>query len=138
MTTSSILANISKIVLVIGLIFLFVKLIRNIPKKEEGTRGYDKVKVVLYNLHKVGPILATILAFIHGLIIPPINQTYVWTGWLLGITMVLLSGIGIFMGFKTKWVPYTEEENKKYLCMRIVKWILTGLMLVALALHYLY
>ena len=60
------IADIAKILLVLGLFFIIVK---GIGKRPSGI--YDK----LYILHKAGPVLATILAFIHGFTIAPLSQT---------------------------------------------------------------
>jgi len=122
-----VIADIAKILIVLGLIFIVVKGLGKRPG------SYSK----LYILHKAGPGIATILAFYHGLTYVPISQTYVWTGWLLGIILLALMAIGIFLGFKSNWVPFEDEMNKKYRVLRIVKWLLTALVIVAIAIHYL-
>jgi len=122
-----VIADIAKILFVLGLIFIVVKGLGKRPG------SYSK----LYILHKAGPGLATILAFVHGLTYVPITQTYVWTGWLLGITLLALMAIGILLGFKSNWIPFEDEMDKKYKPLRITKWLLTVLVIILLAAHYL-
>ncbi len=121
------LADIAKILVVLGLIFIIVK--------AQGKRpgSYNS----LYILHKAGPGLATIIAFVHGLTYVPISQTYVVTGWFLGIALLSLMFLGIFLGFKSDWVPFDDEMNKKYRAVRLLKWLLTMIVIIALASHYL-
>ena len=122
------IADIAKILFVLGLVFLFVKVLGNRDS------GYYSAT---YNLHKAGAALATLLAFLHGLTIAPLSQTYLLTGWLLGFALLALLILGVKMGFNSTWVPYDDEQNQKYKGMRIVKWILTALVIVALGAHYL-
>ncbi len=122
------IADIAKILFVLGLVFLFAKVL---GKREA---GYYKTT---YNLHKAGAALATILGFVHGLTITPLSQTYVLTGWLLGFALLALFILGVVMGFKSEWIPYDDEQNQNYKGMRIVKWILTVLVVVSLGAHYL-
>ncbi|MFW9911774.1 MAG: hypothetical protein ACFFEU_04850 [Candidatus Thorarchaeota archaeon] len=120
---------IAKTLFGLGLIFIIVK---GIGKRPSGT--YNK----LYILHKAGAGLATILAFVHGFTIEPQNQAYVLTGWFLGLTLLPLFILGVFLGFQNGWVPFDEEKNRKYRNLRIVKWVLTVLVIAAFASHYLF
>jgi uncharacterized membrane protein len=133
---SDVLADISKILLVVGLIFAILKIL-NKTKKDKPT-FYEKAKVPLYNLHKVGSILATILAFIHGFTFTPIDPKYILSGWILGLSMVVLSILGIYLGFKSNWKPFDEVQNREFKNLRIIKWILTIIIIVFLAVHYIY
>jgi hypothetical protein len=121
------ITDISKVLFVVGLLFIIVKGLRKRPS------AYG----LLYNLHKTGPALATILAFVHGLTIDPIDQTYMTTGWFLGLSMLALFVLGIFMGFKSSWVPFDDQKNAEFKKLRILKWILTATVIVGLASHYL-
>ncbi|MBD3405344.1 MAG: hypothetical protein GF411_04295 [Candidatus Lokiarchaeota archaeon] len=125
---ADILADMTKILFVLGLLFIIIKLF---GKRSSGSYN------LLYNVHKAGPALATILAFVHGLLIPPINSAYVWTGWLFGLNMILLMALGIYMGFQSEWIPFDEEQNRKYRMLRIIKWILTITVIATLGIHYL-
>ena len=122
------IADIAKILFVLGLIFLFVKLLK---KKDAGYYNF------IYNLHKAGPALATILGFAHGITITPLSTNYVWTGWFLGLVLVALLILGAVMGFKSEWIPYNDEQDQEYKLLRVAKWILTILLIVALGAHYL-
>ena len=134
---STITANISVILLVLGVIFIFAKVLSKGTNNADNKSLYDKLKVPLYNFHKSGTALATILGFVHGSLVEPISRAYVITGWTLGGSMLLMSVLGIYMGFKSDWVPYNESENKKFKTLRIVKWVLTLVMIGALPAHYL-
>ncbi|NHI93215.1 MAG: hypothetical protein EAX96_11990 [Candidatus Lokiarchaeota archaeon] len=130
---SIIFENLSKIFLVIGLVSIFLKII--LVK-----RNYDQIsekkKLIIYNIHKASFSLSTIFAFIHGFTFVPINRTYIITGWLFGIVMIVLFLIGIKLGFQNNWKPYNEEENSKYKKIRALKWILTLLLMIFLVMHY--
>ncbi len=130
---NEIIINVAKVLFGIGVLFLFLKLF--LTKKEE--KISKSLKLIIYNIHKASFILSTILGFIHGLTIIPINQTYVITGWLFGISTIILCVIGIRMGFKNKWTPYTKEERNKNKKVRSIKWILTILTIAFLGMHYL-
>ena len=109
----------------------------NKRKWQDASRPQSITKRVLYQLHINGSKVAVILGFIHGLIIAPLNQTYTITGWLLGIVMVALLVTGAFLSIKTKSKPMNREDDSKWKKMRISKWILTVLVFLTLALHYL-
>lgn len=121
------IADIAKILVVLGLIFIIVKVLGKRPNY------YNK----LYILHKAGPGLATVLAFVHGLTYVPISQTYVWSGWFLGLSLLALMFIGIFLGFQSNWIPFDDDKNREFRALRVLKWLLTGLVIIALASHYL-
>jgi hypothetical protein len=57
--------------------------------------------------------------------------------WLFGILMVIQMGLGTFLSIKTKSKPMNREDYVKWRKIRIIKWILTMLVFLALALHYL-
>ncbi|NHJ85564.1 MAG: hypothetical protein FK734_08885 [Asgard group archaeon] len=131
---STITINISKVLILIGIIFIIWKMITKVKKKPSNV--YEKSKKIFYNLHKAGPGIALILSFVHGLTIEPINQTYVITGWIFGGLMLLLTGSGIFLGFQSKWTPFNEDQDAHYKIIRIIKWVLTVFLIAALILHY--
>ncbi len=121
------IADIAKILLGLGLIFIIVKGIGKRPA------AYGK----LYILHKAGAGIATVLGFIHGFTIVPQSQIYVTTGWFVGLSMLALLVIGVFLGFQNEWVPFDNDKDQKFKTLRIVKWILTLLVVIALGSHYL-
>ncbi|MFW9921924.1 MAG: hypothetical protein ACFFDW_01400 [Candidatus Thorarchaeota archaeon] len=136
---SDLTSIISLVFLAIGLVFLIVKIIFKLTKKEVEGTFYQKIRKPLYIIHISTPVLATILAFIHGFaFLTPINQTFAITGWILGADMLLLSILGIVMGFKNKWMPFETEQDRKYLVIRIIKWILSLGMIVLVIGHYLF
>ena len=130
---NEILVNVAKILFGIGILFLLLKLFIN--RKDEGDS--EKLKILIYNVHKPCFALSTILGFIHGLTIVPINQTTIITGWLFGTCMILSCIIGIKMGFDNDWKPYNKEERSEHNKVRLLKWLLTILAIVFLGMHYL-
>lgn len=122
------IADIAKILFSLGLFFIILKAI---GKRQSGM--YSK----LYILHKAGPGLATILGFYHGLTIAPLSETYVLTGWILGFFLLVLMILGIKLGFSSEWIPFDEDQNKKFKRVRVLKWVLTLLVCAAMGAHYL-
>lgn len=135
-TLSSITANLSLAFLFLGLLFLIIKPLQKPSQQGSSQDSNNIAKNIMYQLHKAGPAIATILAFIHGFVIEPYNQTFMYTGLVFGLAMILLSGLGIIMGFKNKWIPYTAAEDRKYKKIRMIKWILTVVMIGTLIAHY--
>ncbi len=101
--------------------------------------NYDELnpkhKLVLFNLHNVGFMIATILGFVHGFVVHE-DPSYLVSGWIMGISMLLMSGLGVYLVFQSGWQPFKEEQDKKYKTLRISKWILTLIMLLSLVWHY--
>ena len=120
--------DIAKVSICLGLLFLVMKVL--------GRRS-SGLYTPLYHLHKVGPGLATVLAFVHGLTYDPIDLTYTLTGWAVGACMVLLLVIGSVLGFSSKWVPFDRAMDRQNLWLRVVKWVLTVLLIASLGMHYL-
>ena len=127
------IVDIAKILFAVGLLSSAFKILF-IKKYNQST---DSKKMIIYNLHKASFALSIILGFIHGLTIVSVNQTYILTGWLFGLTMISLMIIGIRMGFKNDWKPYNKEQNTQHRKIRLFKWILTILVVALLGMHYL-
>ena len=132
---STILANISKVLIVAGLIFVIWKIFRKRSRKKPYESIQNNKKLIFYNIHKAGFILATILGFVHFMIVE-VNPIYNLSGWILGISMLVMSGQGIYLGFQSGWQPFTEDQDKKHKYMRISKWILTPIMFLSLVWHF--
>ena len=131
--------NICKIFLVLALFYPVYKILNKRKLKDGSNSGHhtNTTKRVLYQLHVNGSKVAVIFGFIHGIIRSPIDQTYLITGWLLGIVMVILMGAGAFLSIKNHSKPMNREDDVKWRKIRIIKWILTMLVFLILALHYL-
>ena len=131
--------NICKIFLVLALFYPVYKILNKRKLVDGSNSGYhtSTTKRVLYQLHVNGSKVAVIFGFIHGIIRSPIDQTYLITGWLLGIVMVILMGMGAFLSIKNHSKPMNREDDVKWRKIRIIKWILTMLVFLILALHYL-
>ncbi len=134
---SEISANLAKLLGVIGVIFVFFKLNDKLLQNQTYSTFYQKIKLPFYQIHVNGTKIAIILAFVHGFTVKPINQSYIITGWLLGITMLLLLVLGVLLSIKNKSKPMETEEDLEWKTIRIIKWILTACALLFLFLHYL-
>ncbi|MFX1238550.1 MAG: hypothetical protein ACFFAS_01950 [Promethearchaeota archaeon] len=127
------IVDIAKILFAVGLLSSVFKILF-IKKYNQIT---DSKKMIICNLHKASFALCIILGFIHGLTIVPVNQTYVLTGWLFGLTTIILMVLGVRMGFQNDWKPYNKEQNSQHGKIRLIKWILTILAVALLGMHYL-
>ena len=136
---SEITAFISVFLLFLGLIFVVWKMInKQSQKKEEHTsaRVYKKIEKPLYILHLSASAIGSILSIVHGVTAEPVNLVCKISGLILVITTHLMFIMGVIMGVKNKMEPYGSEldtENKK---ARIIKWILTGITIIALIVHF--
>jgi len=93
---SELITNLAKILLVIGVPFVFFKSINKSVHNYGYTSFYQKIKRPFYQLHVNATKIGTVLAFVHGFTVQPISQMYILTGWLLGIIMIVLLGLGYF------------------------------------------
>ncbi|MFW9890102.1 MAG: hypothetical protein ACFFER_18115, partial [Candidatus Thorarchaeota archaeon] len=91
---SSIAAVLALVFLLIGVIFLPLKLLR----KDLENSDYR----LLYKVHVNAPKLALILAFVHGLTRETINPPNVPTGWTVGILLAALAVVGGVISIKRK------------------------------------
>lgn len=129
-------AHSSEILLSIGLIFVFLKIVDKILQKPAYKVYYEKVKLPFYYLHIICITLAVILAFLHGIIIKPLNNSYIVTGLLFGIILLISSGLGVILAFKGYWRPFNDEKDSELRNIRIIKWILTISAFISLLMHY--
>jgi len=130
-----ILTSLSKIFLVIGLVYVIQKVI-NKKWYQNTTPLFTKRKQFWYNIHVNISKLSVLAAFAHGLTISPVNQKYLFTGWILGLLMIFLTLLGAFLSIKTSSKPMSQEEDLKWRSIRIIKWILTVTIFPLIALHY--
>ncbi len=134
---SELSANLAKIFLVIGVPFVFFKSINKNVHNYGYTSFYQKTKRPFYQLHVNATKIGIILAFVHGFTVQPISQTYILTGWLLGIIMIVLLGLGAFLSIKNKSHPMDTGKDLQWKTIRHLKWVLGICVLVSLFLHYL-
>jgi hypothetical protein len=125
---SSIAAALALIFLIFGVIFLPLKLLR----KDLENPNYR----LLYKVHINAPKLALILAFVHGLTRETINPPNILTGWTLGIALIALAVLGAVISIKNKSEPLDDEGDTEWKPVRIVKWVLTVVIVIVLTLHY--
>lgn len=135
---SLVTAYLAKIFLVVGLIFLGLKILHKRINNQRLNSFYEGAEKPLYLLHINATKFATILAFVHGFTAGPSSDSYLITGWILGIAMVLLLVLGAWMSIKNKSQPMNEFRDSDWRAVRIIKWLLTGLVILALASHYLW
>ena len=127
---SSVAAVLALVFLVIGVVFLPLKLLR----KDLESSNYK----ILYRVHVNAPKLALILAFVHGFTRETINPANVPTGWTIGISLILLAVLGALVSFRNKSEPLDEQGDTEWRTVRIVKWILTVVIVLVIALHYIW
>jgi hypothetical protein len=125
---SSIAALLSLVFFVLGLLFLPVKLLR----KDIENSTYR----ILYKLHLHAPKLATILALLHGFTVSPVVSAYLLSGWILGISLILMLAIGAFLTIKTGSEPLDDQGDVTWKNVRIFKYLLTIVAIISLVLHY--
>jgi hypothetical protein len=77
------------------------------------------------------------LSFVHGVVVAQVDVVYVVTGWVLGDVMAILLGLGAFISIKSGAKPMDGKADRKWERIWAVKWALTLLLFVTLALHYL-
>ncbi|MFW9967839.1 MAG: hypothetical protein ACFFEA_11870 [Candidatus Thorarchaeota archaeon] len=125
---SSNAAVLALVFLIIGVIFLPLKLLR----KDLENSNYR----LLYKVHVNAPKLALILAFVHGLTQETINPPNVPTGWTVGIVLVALAVLGGVISIKRKSEPLDDQGDAEWKTARVVKWVLTIVIVLVLTLHY--
>jgi uncharacterized membrane protein len=128
-------ANIGKVLIVAGLIFVVWKVVRKHSNKKPYETIKRSKKQTWYNIHKAAFALATILGFVHFVAVE-VDPKYLLSGWILGISMVIMFGQGIYLGFRSGWQPFTGAQDQQYKTMRIVKWILTPIMFLSMVWHF--
>ena len=133
---SAILATIAKISLVLGFVFVVLKIMYKRSQNQKYRAFYEQRRSLLYQVHVNVSKLAVFSAFIHGFIVTQMDQIYSITGWLLGVAMVILLGLGAFLSIKNDSKPMDEESDQKWKTIRIVKWIFTVAVVIFLLLHY--
>ena len=125
---STIAAYAALIFLIIGVIFLPLKLIQ---KDVENSRYR-----LLYKLHVNAPKLALILAYLHGFTRETINPPNIPTGWILGISLVILAALGALLSIKSNSEPLDDKGDSDWRSVRIVKWVFTVVIVFVLMLHF--
>ncbi len=136
-TINLLTANLCKILFVLGLPYVILKILDKRKGVEDKDSFFRSNKMVLYHLHLTGLKFAVIFSFVHGFMVARIDGVYVITGWVLGSVMVVLLGLGAFLSIKSGSEPMDWEDDRNRRRIRAVKWALTLLMFVSLALHYL-
>ncbi|MBN1682026.1 hypothetical protein JW865_00550 [Candidatus Bathyarchaeota archaeon] len=130
-----ILSNISKVLLVLGTVFVISKMINKIQGNKVGS-FHNKNFKTMYWLHVNGSKIGIILCFVHGFTIEPC-QKYLYTGYFLGGIMLILLAIGAYLSIKMNSNPMGEEDDVKWRNLRLIKWVFTFLLFSAIAVHYL-
>ncbi len=133
---NTLIANLAKILCVIGVFFLLFKVFNRRTGNQRFARFYVKISKPFYQLHVNGSKFAIILGFIHGITIQPLDQIYLVTGWVLGIVMIILLALGTRMSIKMKSTMMTPEQDLEWRKIRYIKWSLTLLVLLLLIAHY--
>jgi hypothetical protein len=125
---STIAAYAALVFLIIGVIFLPLKFLR----RDQENSNYR----LLYKVHVNAPKLSLILAFVHGFTRETVNPANIPTGWTIGITLLILAVLGALISIKTSSEPLDEQGDSEWRTVRIVKWIVTIVIIVVVAFHY--
>ena len=139
-TVSEISSVISVFLLFIGLIFVVWKIInKKSQKKDEhsSARIYTKIEKPLYILHLTASAIGSILSIVHAVTAEPANVICKISGWMVLITLHLMSLMGFILGFKNKMQPFGSELDTENKQARRIKWILTIIAIIALFVHFL-
>lgn len=132
----TIAVNLAKILVVVGVICVVFKIINKIWGNQSYRAFYAKMQRPFYHIHVNATKFAILLGFVHGLTIIPFDQSYIITGWALGIAMILLLGFGVWMSIKNGSQPLGEDKDLEWRSIRITKWVLTLSVFFLLFLHY--
>ncbi|NHJ01861.1 MAG: hypothetical protein EAX86_06930 [Candidatus Heimdallarchaeota archaeon] len=132
---SDLSASSAKILLLIGSIFIILKIIDKKWNNQPCHGFYEKRKVLLYHLHINGCKFALILSLVHGFTSTPVNQSDWITGWILGIIMVILLALGAILSIKNKSKPMDAKKDLEWKVIRFVKWGFTGVGFLFLVVH---
>lgn len=111
---SELSASFAKILLLIGLIFVVLKIIDKKWNNQPCHGFYEKRNLLLYHLHINGCKFAIILAFVHGFTSTSLNQSDWITGWIVGIIMVILLVLGAILSIKNKSKPMNAEKDSEF------------------------
>jgi hypothetical protein len=133
---SSTLATIAKLSLVLGSVFVVLKIVYKRTGNKRYRAFYERWGSPLYRVHVNVSKLAVFAAFIHGFTVKPADQIFSVTGWILGLSLVILLGTGAFLSIKNDSRPMDEEGDRRWRTIRMVKWILTAAVIPLLLLHY--
>ncbi|MFW9997317.1 MAG: hypothetical protein ACFFD4_35060 [Candidatus Odinarchaeota archaeon] len=134
---SELSSSAAKILLVLGMVFIILKVIDKKLANQSISAFYEGKKLLLYHLHINGTKLATVLAIVHGFTATPVDQSSVLTGWLLGIIMLVLMALGAVISIRNNSKPMDGEKNHEWRTIRIIKWVLTLTGFLVLVLHVL-
>lgn len=124
---STIAAAIALIFLVIGLLFFPVKKFR----KDLESPTYR----VLYRLHVNAPKVATIAAFVHAFTLVVIDPMKLGSGWMLGVSLVLVLLLGAYISISNNAEPLHDQGDSEWRTIRLTKWFLTFIIVVYLLVH---
>ncbi|MFW9903248.1 MAG: hypothetical protein ACFFFH_02870 [Candidatus Thorarchaeota archaeon] len=133
---STLAVNLAKILMVIGVFCVVLKIINKTWRNQSYNAFYTRMQRPLYHIHINATKFAIILGFIHGFTIISVDQSYIITGWALGIVMLLLLGFGVWMSIKNDSQPLSEDKDLEWRPIRITKWFLTLSVFFLLFLHY--
>jgi hypothetical protein len=138
-TVSEITAFISVFLLLLGFVFVVWKIVNKQSQKKDGDssgRLYAKIEKPLYILHLSASAIGSILSIVHGVTAEPVNLICKISGLILVITTHVMFIMGIFLGLKNKMQPFGSEKDAENKKTRIIKWILTGITMIALLVHF--
>ena len=135
---SEIMSVISVLLLLLGFVFVVWKMKNKQSQKKDGQSSvrYVKNEKRLYNLHLSASAIGSILAIVHGVTAESLNLVCKVSGLISVILVNVMFIMGIIMGLKSKMQPFGSELDAENENTRKIKWILTGITIITLIVHF--
>ena len=136
---SEIMSVISVLLLLLGFVFVVWKIINKQSQKKDGhsSARYVKMEKPFYNLHLSASAIGSILAIVHGVTAESLNLVCKISGLISVITVNVMVIMGIIMVLKGNKQPYSSELDVETKNIRTIKWILTGIFITTMMVHFL-
>ena len=103
---------------------------------QSSVRTYAKIEKPLYTLHLSASVIGILFGIVHGITAESVNLACRISAWILIITSLVMIILGMVLGLKNKMQPFGSDQDAEYKKLRRLKWILTGIILIALGTHF--
>jgi len=138
-TVGDITAFLSVFFLMLGQIFEVWKVINIQSQKKDGQSSaklYAKIEKPLYILHLSASVIGILFGIVHGITAESVNLACRISAWILIIISIVMIILGVSLGLKNKMQPFGSEQDAEYKNLRKIKWVLTGIIIIALGTHF--
>lgn len=124
------------IMLALGMVFIFLKIINQ--KKKNKILFFEKSKRRFYFGHMIGSLLGIILVFYYESMFPvnKLSTIQIISDAVLGFSFVVLIILGVILAFISHWKPMDEQKNQKFKILRIIMWIFLILVVIFLVFQF--